>query len=323
MESFGNFFDEEWHNLDKMFTTDEGLGFSVHECSDQFVADNEHLINVSDSVNPSFYHFFSQENSFSSSDASNDTLSILYPNHDSFPFCPSSIVPQLSTDFYDQSLQFRMMNAIDNTSPTTHSFSEGNLYLTQMENPLVSSRETALKRKLETPKLPDVVDDEVNNAETDKNPKKRIRVSRDNKNKKNVQPKKNNDTEEKIQKSNGRSSSSCSSNDDLSLSQDLNVASNLNGKTRASRGTATDPQSLYARKRRERINERLRILQNLIPNGTKVDISTMLEEAVEYVKFLKVQIQLLSSDDMWMYAPIAYNGMDMGLYQNISKNLPK
>ncbi|XP_023739041.1 transcription factor bHLH84 [Lactuca sativa] len=84
-------------------------------------------------------------------------------------------------------------------------------------------------------------------------------------------------------------------------------------KTRASRGTATDPQSVYARKRRERINERLRILQNLVPNGTKVDISTMLEEAVEYVKFLQLQIKLLSSDDMWMYAPIAYNGMDIGL----------
>ncbi|OAP08418.1 hypothetical protein AXX17_AT2G09930 [Arabidopsis thaliana] len=90
-------------------------------------------------------------------------------------------------------------------------------------------------------------------------------------------------------------------------------ALNLNGKTRASRGAATDPQSLYARKRRERINERLRILQHLVPNGTKVDISTMLEEAVQYVKFLQLQIKLLSSDDLWMYAPIAYNGMDIGL----------
>ncbi|XP_056848201.1 transcription factor RSL2-like isoform X1 [Raphanus sativus] len=107
---------------------------------------------------------------------------------------------------------------------------------------------------------------------------------------------------------------------------DASKALNLNGKTRASRGAATDPQSLYARvnhfsrvyvmvmqKRRERINERLRILQNLVPNGTKVDISTMLEEAVHYVKFLQLQIKLLSSDDMWMYAPIAFNGMDIGL----------
>ncbi|XP_049342910.1 transcription factor bHLH84-like [Solanum verrucosum] len=84
-------------------------------------------------------------------------------------------------------------------------------------------------------------------------------------------------------------------------------------KSRASRGSATDSQSLYARKRREKINQRLRILQSLVPNGTKVDISTMLEEAVQYVKFLQLQIKLLSSDDLWMYAPIAYNGMDIGL----------
>ncbi|KAK7390974.1 hypothetical protein VNO78_19229 [Psophocarpus tetragonolobus] len=88
---------------------------------------------------------------------------------------------------------------------------------------------------------------------------------------------------------------------------------NLFRKSRATTGPATDPQSLYARKRRERINERLRILQNLVPNGTKVDISTMLEEAVQYVKFLQLQIKLLSSDDMWMYAPIAYNGINIGL----------
>ncbi|CAN6290300.1 unnamed protein product [Urochloa humidicola] len=89
-------------------------------------------------------------------------------------------------------------------------------------------------------------------------------------------------------------------------------------KARAGRGAATDPQSLYARKRRERINERLKILQNLVPNGTKVDISTMLEEAVQYVKFLQLQIKLLSSDDMWMFAPIAYNGVNVGLDLKIS-----
>nr|POF13401.1 transcription factor bhlh84 [Quercus suber]POF18235.1 transcription factor bhlh84 [Quercus suber] len=123
----------------------------------------------------------------------------------------------------------------------------------------------------------------------------------------------------------GQSSSSCSSEDESNSSQELNVGVtsslttkgdvtlNLNGKTIAWRGSATDPQSVYARKRREKINERLRVLQNLVPNGTKVDISTMLEEAVQYVKFLQHQIKLLSSDELWMYAPIAYNGLDIGL----------
>ncbi|KAI3509476.1 hypothetical protein L1887_24773 [Cichorium endivia] len=102
--------------------------------------------------------------------------------------------------------------------------------------------------------------------------------------------------------------------DELNRLQDLSPRSlvNSNGKKRASSGS-TDSQSVYAKKRRERINERLRILQSLVPNGTKVDISTMLEEAVQYVKFLQLQIKLLSSDDLWMYAPLAYNGMDIGL----------
>jgi len=45
----------------------------------------------------------------------------------------------------------------------------------------------------------------------------------------------------------------------------------------------------------------------------------MLEEAVEYVKFLQLQIKLLSSDEMWMYAPIAYNGMNIGIDLNLSQ----
>ncbi|GER42139.1 basic helix-loop-helix (bHLH) DNA-bindingsuperfamily protein [Striga asiatica] len=121
-----------------------------------------------------------------------------------------------------------------------------------------------------------------------------------------------------------QSSSSCCSEDDSNASRKVNEFSiGSKGKTRAGRGSATDPQSLYARKRRERINERLRILQKLVPNGTKVDISTMLEEAVQYVKFLQVQIKLLSSDDTWMYAPIAYNGMDIGLDLKISTPKPQ
>ncbi|WZZ72024.1 hypothetical protein YC2023_083394 [Brassica napus] len=78
---------------------------------------------------------------------------------------------------------------------------------------------------------------------------------------------------------------------------------------------------LFLQKRREKINERLKTLQNLVPNGTKVDISTMLEEAVNYVKFLQLQIKLLSSDDLWMYAPLAYNGIDMGFHHNLLSRL--
>ncbi|KAJ1294521.1 hypothetical protein BS78_01G152500 [Paspalum vaginatum] len=119
---------------------------------------------------------------------------------------------------------------------------------------------------------------------------------------------------------NEQSLSCCTFENDSNASQGPSVAANPNGKAQADRWSATESQSLYAKKRRERINERLRILQNLVPNGTKVDISTMLEEAVQYVKFLQLQIKLLSSDEMWKYAPIAYNGVNIGIDLNLSQH---
>lgn len=122
-------------------------------------------------------------------------------------------------------------------------------------------------------------------------------------------------------------STKINSDSDLSSSEDVKVHSDLSAlitagpalnttfKPRARRGSATDPQSVYARNRRGKINERLKLLQNLVPNGTKVDISTMLEQAIQYVKFMQLQIKLLSSDQHWMYTPIAFNGMDFGDFE--------
>ncbi|KAJ4781679.1 Transcription factor bHLH83 [Rhynchospora pubera] len=60
-----------------------------------------------------------------------------------------------------------------------------------------------------------------------------------------------------------------------------------------------ETQSLAAKNRRERISERLKALQELVPNGTKVDLVTMLEKAYSYVKFLQLQVKVLASDEFW------------------------
>lgn len=71
---------------------------------------------------------------------------------------------------------------------------------------------------------------------------------------------------------------------------------------------STDPQSVAARQRRHRISDRFKILQSLVPGGSKLDTVSMLEGAIQYVKFLKTQIWLHQA--MISLALVGYNAED-------------
>ncbi|KAK3225919.1 hypothetical protein Dsin_005781 [Dipteronia sinensis] len=65
---------------------------------------------------------------------------------------------------------------------------------------------------------------------------------------------------------------------------------------RARRGQATDSHSLAERARREKISERMKILQDLVPGCNKVVIgkALVLDEIINYIQSLQRQVEFLS-----------------------------
>ncbi|WCJ22588.1 Transcription factor PIL1 [Euphorbia peplus] len=60
------------------------------------------------------------------------------------------------------------------------------------------------------------------------------------------------------------------------------------------RRTYSEIHNLSEKKRRDKINKKMQTLQALIPNSDKVDKATMLENAIDYLKSLQLQLQLMT-----------------------------
>lgn len=72
------------------------------------------------------------------------------------------------------------------------------------------------------------------------------------------------------------------------------------------RTRAAEVHNLSERRRRDRINEKMRALQELVPHCNKTDKASILDEAIEYLKSLQLQVQI-----MWMttgMAPMMFPG---------------
>ncbi|XP_040384363.1 transcription factor UNE10 [Oryza brachyantha] len=62
--------------------------------------------------------------------------------------------------------------------------------------------------------------------------------------------------------------------------------------TKRSRAAAIHNES--ERKRRDRINQKMKTLQKLVPNSSKTDKASMLDEVIDYLKQLQAQVQVMS-----------------------------
>ncbi|KAL9396511.1 hypothetical protein Peur_010764 [Populus x canadensis] len=279
--------------------TDEGLHFTIPSAffpapeSDASMAEDESLFYSWHTPNPNL-HFDSQESSNNSNSSS--SVFLPYSSHESYFFNDSN--PIQATNNNSMSMDISIMDE-ENIGLFMPLFPEIAMAETACMNGDMSGDKTGdlddnlkpaandvlakglqLKRKLDVPEpIANKLDDMKKKARVTRNVQKSRKVGQSKKNQKNA-PDISHDEEESNAGPDGQSSSSCSSEED-NASQDSDS-------------------------------------KNLVPNGTKVDISTMLEEAVHYVNFLQLQIKLLSSDDLWMYAPLAYNGIDIGLNQKLS-----
>ncbi|CAN7068483.1 unnamed protein product [Brassica oleracea var. botrytis] len=91
------------------------------------------------------------------------------------------------------------------------------------------------------------------------------------------------------------------------------VDDELPSKSRNSskRCRAAEVHNLSEKRRRSRINEKMKALQSLIPNSNKTDKASMLDEAIEYLKQLQLQVQMLTMRNGMNLHPLCLPGTSL------------
>ncbi|XP_059313391.1 transcription factor PIF3-like isoform X1 [Lycium ferocissimum] len=101
--------------------------------------------------------------------------------------------------------------------------------------------------------------------------------------------------------------SECRSEDvDEEESVGIKKTCHARGGTGSKRSRAAEVHNLSERRRRDRINEKMRALQELIPNCNKADKASMLDEAIEYLKTLQLQVQIMSMGAGFCVPPMMF-----------------
>ncbi|CAL1361582.1 unnamed protein product [Linum trigynum] len=114
--------------------------------------------------------------------------------------------------------------------------------------------------------------------------------------------------------------------------ESVEVKKQARGSTSSNkRSRAAEVHNLSERRRRDRINEKMRALQELIPRCNKSDKASMLDEAIEYLKSLQLQVQMMSMGcsmvpmmfpGVQQYMPPMGMGMGMGMGMEMGMNRP-